>query len=112
MTGDPVSLLIAAGIIVQFIRGCRSTWALWRVYASDNRIPRSAFLRAFRTISVVVVLAVGWFAVLQVRLLLGYPPIAELRPISGIVAMAVFELPNYCLRIIREIAEGKAGPTG
>lgn len=103
-----LQVLVTIGILVSIPFALRSTIRLWLLYRSDLR--RSLILQALALVSTIVTGAALWFGCLVVIRLLGYPAPDWTAPISGLVAVLVFQVPMVLDTLVSRVGKRPSAP--
>lgn len=90
------ALPAAIVFVVVFLIGARSTRRLWATYlaiAPYLRPSRRLLGKAFVIVSVLVMIAIGWFGSLTIRTLLGFERLDWSPVVSYVVSLPVLLIP-------------------
>lgn len=101
-------LVVAAAILVSVPFALRATWRLWALYRADLR--RSLILRAIALVSTIVTGAAVWIGILSVRRMLGYDPLDWTAPITGLVVVAVLQVPMILDSLVSRVGKHRSEP--
>ena len=110
---NPDALLPAIVIGVLLVRGILATWWLRQDYRAVKPllVPRYQSIgRAFVIASLVVVIALGWFAIVTARRLLGFEAFDWTPIVSWIIVMPALLLPDYLWRVWRMVGSDPSHP--
>lgn len=104
--------LVPAGILLgAFLVGLRSTVRIFRLYRAIAPVLlplRRLIAWAFVVVCVLIIVAVGWLAFVQVRRLLGFEPFELSALISYVLTIPVLLIPLFLERVLWRIGQGAA----
>lgn len=121
MNVDALPLALVLAIVLTI--GVRDTWFLRREYnaVAGDLLPRYRELgRAFVVASAAILVALGWFAVLTVRRLLGFEQLGDIVVlglsipvglIGLLISIPVLMLPHYFRRVWQRVGDNPAPGT-
>ena len=101
-------MLFAVAVAVAFVSGVRSTFRLWRRYRAVVPVLTDArerlLLRSFVAVSTAITLAAGFYGLLAVRRLVGFPPFEWGIEASALVAIGVLFIPAALDHAVERVA--------
>jgi uncharacterized membrane protein len=103
-----LGIVITLGVVISAPIAIRATWRLWRLWRLDDE--RSLLLLAFWVTALIVTAAGLWVGVLQVRRLIGYPPLDWSPPITGVLTIIVLQIPMILDSVTQRVQHNPSKP--